>query len=323
MPRTLDDSTVRGHITPHRRSSSSGRVSRTARTSSAAYAIICGAEAAPARVDPTSPYPRIGPPKYIVPMLPLPLDERESLIGAREAKRSTGCGARIYSGAIPGGAKTWVGRGGTAGPSVVSLPEEYLSPAQNERLGDVPRKDECGCVTVGVGCAVCGNALGALTTPCEKHVSAAYTFLAEAVSPPLPRRRKIPIVIEQERTPPVDRERAPLAAPRQHDPFDLAAWLSQSYERRRAQSPARSELEEIGAQMDAEAVEAGARRAAARARFVSESPQSAAGSSAAQRVVPATTYREARAWARQALRTLSDATPGAADELRRGNTFER
>jgi hypothetical protein len=69
-----------------------------------------------------------------------------------------------------------------------------------------------------------------------------YTFLAGAVSPPLPQRRKVPIVIDvaEPRTPTID------------DPRNLVNWLSQSREiSRRPDSPTHSELVELGMQEEA------------------------------------------------------------------------
>ncbi|KAJ6573169.1 hypothetical protein DFH09DRAFT_1312419 [Mycena vulgaris] len=135
-------------------------------------------------------------------------------------------------------------------------------------LGGGPRKESCGCVRVAVGCCVCGNALGLRTTLCTTHshthhtdstrTECDYTFLADAVSPPLSHRRKIPITIDRARPP------APAAA---SDRFDLAGWLSHNHERQRARSPSpsptRDELEDMAAQMNAEEAEAATRRSVA------------------------------------------------------------
>jgi hypothetical protein len=90
--------------------------------------ITCGGDATPAVVDPTHPYPRVARPKYVVPILPLPLDERESEVG--ETQRSTGCGARIHASVVPCGIRTWGGRADAAGNTVVPLSAIYFTPMQ-------------------------------------------------------------------------------------------------------------------------------------------------------------------------------------------------
>ncbi|KAJ7090742.1 hypothetical protein B0H15DRAFT_930247 [Mycena belliarum] len=256
MPRASDVFDVYSPTRPR------GAPGAPCKSSPAAIRITCGVPAAPPRAPPPSesPYPALLPTPYAVPILPLPLTP-PAAAPAGAAARSTGCGAVVHSGARPGSTHWTASAGrGAAARTVVPLPPAYLSAAQNESLGGVPRTDECGCVTLGVGCAVCGNALGTHTTPCARH-RVAYTFLASAVSPPLPRRRKIPIAFE--------REVGAASGARSGDAFDLGAWLSQSYERRhtRAPSPSRSELEGYAAEMDAEAAAAARARVAAVARF--------------------------------------------------------
>ncbi|KAJ6468033.1 hypothetical protein C8R47DRAFT_1152262 [Mycena vitilis] len=160
------------------------------------YTLTCGAVRRPvvANFDPKHPYPRTSPRKYVVPILPLPVDEELPPICSDNG--TTGCGATVHVSASRGGQQQWTGAGDSAGPTVVLLPDKYFAGHQKRDLGGVPRKEECGCLTVGVGCCVCGNTLGTLRTFCEKHVAkkscpVVYKFLAAAVSPPLPVRQRI------------------------------------------------------------------------------------------------------------------------------------
>ncbi|KAJ7465792.1 hypothetical protein B0H11DRAFT_2049286 [Mycena galericulata] len=281
------------------------RERRPKRTRQTTYRLTCGADAPPPRkvvdVDPSHPYPRVAPKKHVVPMLPLPLEQGSSKVPAET--RSTGCGTTVHVSASPASrnCKKWVGDGDKVGSTVVLLPPEYFRERQKWELGGVPRKEECGCLTVGVGCCVCGNTLGTLTTRCEGHITADmsayptfYTFLGEAVSPPVPRpvyNRKARMPVSP--TPSTPQTQAtPTAATRTHARFDLADWLSESYVRRRVQSPTPSEIEQREADYQAvvdEAAAEDARVEAAVARFHAE------------RDAP-TTHEEMRAWTRRALR---------------------
>ncbi|KAJ6546062.1 hypothetical protein DFH09DRAFT_1367500 [Mycena vulgaris] len=110
-------------------------------------------------------------------------------IPARERrKKSTGCGAPVHSGATV--SRTW--RAPAAGTSlnVIPLDAEYFAPniAKLLKLGLC---GPCGCKMEGVGCRVCGNALGSKFNICPlhsrpTHLARLYTFLPTAVSPPLP-----------------------------------------------------------------------------------------------------------------------------------------
>ncbi|KAJ7669752.1 hypothetical protein B0H17DRAFT_1209512 [Mycena rosella] len=244
---------------PHRRRSTSRRVPGTTpqrRTllspHRSSVVLTCGAELKPAIPSPTDQTPWGSSEKWAVPFLPLPLDD-PPLSRRPAVKPTTGCGARIHSHASPRGAKTWTGCSDAAGRTAVPLPGEYFTDEQRCQLGGGPRKEECGCTTVGVGCCVCGNTLGVHKTVCRAHrkmLGAAhptsYTFLADAVSPPLPRRSKIPVTIDRSepRTPPRNNT---------HDLVSWNNWLGQSRERLREPSPTRSEMESLAAQMYHEA----------------------------------------------------------------------
>ncbi|KAJ7106595.1 hypothetical protein C8R44DRAFT_745081 [Mycena epipterygia] len=73
--------------------------------------------------------------------------------------------------------------------NIVGLDDTYFSDNMRRklRLGVEP----CGCERTGLGCAVCGNPLGALHKPCESHMVSKhgyyyYILLPSAVSPPIP-----------------------------------------------------------------------------------------------------------------------------------------
>ncbi|KAJ7775499.1 hypothetical protein B0H16DRAFT_1756999 [Mycena metata] len=98
-----------------------------------------------------------------------------------------------------------------------------------------------------------GNTLGVRKTYCAGHKGpASYLFLAESVSPPLPRRsRKLPVTNVVDGGTPTPATVIATAAATQ-PPFDLASWLSETHERRRAPSPTPSELQDMARQMDSE-----------------------------------------------------------------------
>ncbi|KAJ7291646.1 hypothetical protein C8J57DRAFT_1705169 [Mycena rebaudengoi] len=121
----------------------------------------------------------------------------------RKHKWKNGCGARVHGEAVPVSARFGAGAGGLgtgaggigfglgggtgwraprAGVegTVVPLEARYFSREARAALrlgaagddgegGDGRRRDVCGCCVQGVGCAVCGNPLGALRTLCAVH----------------------------------------------------------------------------------------------------------------------------------------------------------
>ncbi|KAJ7604437.1 hypothetical protein DFH06DRAFT_1349464 [Mycena polygramma] len=201
------------------------------------FVLTCGGEVTCSLPDPSDSRPWGSPHKFDVPILPLPLEDPHT---SQTSKRiSTGCGARIHIRASPQGPTTWVGSADATGPTVVPLPEQYFTAEQISILGGGPKAKRCGCITSGAGCRVCGNTLGVQRTFCSKHVSllnhinqTSYTFLAEAVSPPLPLRKK-PIVVQP--------------APRPESSLDLS-WLGLNPIQRttRPRSPTHSELVGMG-----------------------------------------------------------------------------
>ncbi|KAJ6492037.1 hypothetical protein C8R45DRAFT_1212894 [Mycena sanguinolenta] len=121
-------------------------------------------------------------------ILPIPLDSASP--AAEKRKRSNGCGTRVHYVAMMSSTNMWrAAELYDENGLIVPLEERYFSDADAEllSLGWKP----CGCVRSGVGCAVCGNPLGALFTPCLPHKESRtgtnyYTILPTAVSPPVP-----------------------------------------------------------------------------------------------------------------------------------------
>ncbi|KAF8162299.1 hypothetical protein K438DRAFT_1776002 [Mycena galopus ATCC 62051] len=158
------------------------------------YEITCGAPAERRRryieAEIPSPYPGPSRPRHIPSILPIPLDEARPRHVAQGS--STGCGTLLGLRAQSGG-QMWLLRG-AAERVVVPLSPEYFTEDQKRQLGGVPRMNECGCTAVGVGCCVCGNALGVYNTYCATHFkpksSTSYQFLAASVSPLLPLRAR-------------------------------------------------------------------------------------------------------------------------------------
>ncbi|KAF7354062.1 hypothetical protein MVEN_01093500 [Mycena venus] len=163
--------------------------------------LTCGAE------DPLGDIYQDGEP--IQPhFLPIPPERSPPPPPSRKRKRSNGCGKILHYGAIVSPNNMWRAaevRGG----GIVPLEDDYFPKAVQKRLlfGWKP----CGCVRTGVGCALCGNTLGALFTPCRLHQESEhgtnyYSILPSAVSPPIP-----PYVPPSSR--PVPRAVRPLPAP--------------------------------------------------------------------------------------------------------------
>ncbi|KAJ7199366.1 hypothetical protein GGX14DRAFT_545068 [Mycena pura] len=153
-------------------------------------ALVCGAERAPA--DPASDTWWDARRPAIVPSLPSPLDGAAPVAIAIPARppSTTGCGARVHAGAQAARSRgRWMGPVDGVAATVVPLADDYFS--EEDRSVLELRAEGCGCRVDGVGCAICGNSLGALFTPCAAHTSRSsarqthYTFLPVAVSPPI------------------------------------------------------------------------------------------------------------------------------------------
>ncbi|KAJ7494448.1 hypothetical protein B0H11DRAFT_2004680 [Mycena galericulata] len=124
------------------------------------------------------------------------LPETEPPPARKRQKRSNGCGARIHTRAKAD--RRWKGVLDGVSADVVALQDEYFTPDMKREL--LLGQERCGCSRSGVGCAICGNPLGALFTPCARHSPSAntnfstphYTFLRAGVSPPLPHPTRRP-----------------------------------------------------------------------------------------------------------------------------------
>ncbi|KAJ7924490.1 hypothetical protein B0H13DRAFT_1977771 [Mycena leptocephala] len=98
-----------------------------------------------------------------------------------------GCGAQVHMRASSA-VRHWYGDEDAISPTVVPLETRYFSQEQRAALA---RGRRCGCRLEGVGCAVCGNPLGAQHKPSARfsscsHQQDAYLFLSSAVSPHRP-----------------------------------------------------------------------------------------------------------------------------------------
>ncbi|KAJ7027378.1 hypothetical protein C8F04DRAFT_1294493 [Mycena alexandri] len=113
------------------------------------------------------------------------------------------------------------------------------------------------------------------------HTAGAITGCGTEIHPTVSRRqRKFPTT-NDEATPTL------AAATVTHPRFDLASWLSESYERHPAPSPTPSELQDITRQMDSESSERDDEQAAAAARLhggVGSTPENSAVGSAAMAI---------------------------------------
>ncbi|KAJ7098474.1 hypothetical protein C8R43DRAFT_1244366 [Mycena crocata] len=107
----------------------------------------------------------------------------------QKPRKFSGCGTRIGTASPHAEKWVWSGNLDNITPTVVSLETEYVPPEAVAAMDNVCHKT-CGCWHSWVGCAVCGNTLGMLLTPCHHHesrgVPGVYLFLPTAVSPPLP-----------------------------------------------------------------------------------------------------------------------------------------
>ncbi|KAF7335744.1 hypothetical protein MVEN_02230100 [Mycena venus] len=109
------------------------------------------------------------------------------------SSRSNGCGTQVHSSVcMMRRNQCWYGSKEELAPSVVPLEKSYFPPELAQVLDlkdDEPAT--CGCVLSGIGCAVCGNPLGAVQTYCATHSPrggstagpSGYVFATSAVSP--------------------------------------------------------------------------------------------------------------------------------------------
>ncbi|KAJ7452326.1 hypothetical protein FB451DRAFT_1374168 [Mycena latifolia] len=103
--------------------------------------------------------------------------------------RSNGCGAQVH-GAVSMMRRNqcWFGWKNGLASTVVPMDTEYFPSAMAESL-DLKNggTSACGCIVSGLGCAVCGNALGTRQNYCSVHSPSSagrdgYVFLTTAVS---------------------------------------------------------------------------------------------------------------------------------------------
>ncbi|KAJ7841469.1 hypothetical protein B0H14DRAFT_3694112 [Mycena olivaceomarginata] len=103
-------------------------------------------------------------------------------------RRSSGCGAQVHSRASPE-FDLWTGFAQRQAYTVIPLDAQYV-PSEAAALLACPGRQGCACSNEFVGCAVCGNHLGARLTLCATHVLSlgpgTSTFLPSSVSPPHP-----------------------------------------------------------------------------------------------------------------------------------------
>ncbi|KAJ7138875.1 hypothetical protein C8R46DRAFT_1136432 [Mycena filopes] len=151
----------------------------------AGIALFCGREydSSELALDPAQEPTAAAPHPQFLPC-PSPPPERPR----KRQKRSNGCGAVVHSTGRE--AVRWRAPLAGVSPNVIPLERAYFTPGAATALNI--HEDACGCAIRGVGCKICGNALGALDTPCVIHAEGRrrdelrYTFLPFAVSPPLP-----------------------------------------------------------------------------------------------------------------------------------------
>ncbi|KAJ7098464.1 hypothetical protein C8R43DRAFT_1048743 [Mycena crocata] len=104
------------------------------------------------------------------------------------ASRSNGCGARVHSGvAMVRRSQSWIGSKDGIEPTVIPLDSVYFTSEAETALGlQNGGTSPCGCAAIGLGCAVCGNPLGAMNTYCRVHAMHRapedFVFLTSAVT---------------------------------------------------------------------------------------------------------------------------------------------
>ncbi|KAJ6522241.1 hypothetical protein B0H10DRAFT_2027924 [Mycena sp. CBHHK59/15] len=103
--------------------------------------------------------------------------------------KSNGCGTQIHIQSTPNQDRSsWTALRVGVTSVVIPLDAEYFLDPISVRIG----QQMCGCQITGVGCRICGNALGVLTVHCQAHNppkhargKALYSFFPSAVSPPI------------------------------------------------------------------------------------------------------------------------------------------
>ncbi|KAJ6609527.1 hypothetical protein B0H10DRAFT_2438488 [Mycena sp. CBHHK59/15] len=129
-------------------------------------------------------------------MLPMPLESAPP--PPKRQRKSNGCGALVHPAAAASQSRVWRAAEVKGSRVIVPLEDRYFTDDMRSTL--LLSEQNCGCSRKGVGCSVCGNALGALFIPCTTHVipprrrptnrstpriQGYYAFLPTAVSPPI------------------------------------------------------------------------------------------------------------------------------------------
>ncbi|KAJ6529744.1 hypothetical protein B0H19DRAFT_1384874 [Mycena capillaripes] len=145
-------------------------------------ALSCGAE------DPSSDICLYQHPESVHPQF-LPVPPEAPSASSKKRKRFNGCETILHSRAIVSPNNMWRAAEMAFSAYMIPLEDHYFSKAERNLLAFEVLL--CGCSRTGIGCAVCGNALGVLATPCALHQESHsaknyYTILPSAVSPPIP-----------------------------------------------------------------------------------------------------------------------------------------
>ncbi|KAJ6528266.1 hypothetical protein DFH09DRAFT_1186056 [Mycena vulgaris] len=178
------------------------------------FSLYCGAE------DPLGDTYDEGKP-FQPHILPIPFEPPNP--PSKKRKRSTGCGSNFHWRAIVSPTNMWRAGEMRFSREIIPLEECYFSEDMLRTL--MIGESSCGCLRKGVGCAICGNPLGGLYTPCASHQTSKkgenyYAFLPSTVSPPIPPFRLPstppplpPISLFQPPPPPDNRHRHPTSPP--------------------------------------------------------------------------------------------------------------
>ncbi|KAJ7135290.1 hypothetical protein C8R43DRAFT_1021465 [Mycena crocata] len=167
-------------------------IARSALTDTSFVALFCGAAQTPSapNFDAHAAHRAVR-----VPFLPVDYEHAEVAYSQPSGKvftdpgaESNGCGTRIHSGAVAtrtGTGNVWRASSSGATEVVLALEDIYVRRTLKSCVA------ECGCRRGPVGCAVCGNTLGVLKSPCNTHANSdpstfVYKFLPSAVSPAFP-----------------------------------------------------------------------------------------------------------------------------------------
>ncbi|KAH7923633.1 hypothetical protein BV22DRAFT_1105993 [Leucogyrophana mollusca] len=143
------------------------------------HVLFCGGDEPPPKLMDRNTMYELSP----LPSYPPPSQSRASRNDKHHNVRHTnGCGAVIHMRASPRGrSNVWQAK--TAATSaVVALDASYF-----ERSAVVKTiRSPCGCIREGVGCAICGNALGSRYKPCQAAAEGLFTSHSHPPSPPRP-----------------------------------------------------------------------------------------------------------------------------------------